>query len=402
MREVLEKKIKVAIYSGIVPSSTFIENLIKGLSKSGLEIYIFGKKRASSIKYKQNVSYILVPNKRLNKLGFIIIQTIHLIIKNPIRLLKLISYYNSKIKINHRSKINWWIKVLPVANHLPDVFHIQWAKSLEDWIFLKEIFGTRMVLSIRGSHITYSPLSNEDLAKSYIALFPKVDCFHAVSRSIAAKANKYLSIKKDIKVIYTGADIKKLDQYRRSDRNIIKNFHFLSVGRYHWIKGYQYALTALKYLLDDGYRCDYTIIAEGKPSEEILYLINYFDIKKQVKFIQCNHQQEVYQHMKISDCLIMPSVEEGIANVVIEAMYIGLPVISSNLSGMREIIKDESNAMLFQSRDSKDLKSKMRKIIELKKEERDRIVINARRLIKKNHNLEKLSVKMLELYNGLF
>tara|TARA_B100000674_G_C37597955_1_gene803916 strand:- start:408 stop:728 length:321 start_codon:yes stop_codon:yes gene_type:complete len=106
--------------------------------------------------------------------------------------------------------------------------------------------------------------------------------------------------------------------------------------------------------------------------------------------------------MKISDCLLLPSVEEGVANVVIEAMSIGLPVISSNLLGMREIIIDESNAMLFKSRNSKDLKSKMRKIIELKKEKRDQIVANARTSIKKNHSLEKLSAEMLEMYNGLF
>ncbi len=397
----MEKKIKVAIYSGIVPSTTFIENLIKGLSKSGLEIYIFGKKRSSSIKYKPNVKYVLVPNKRLNKVGFVLSQAIFLVIKNPNRFLKLMSYYKSNLEAHHGNKINWWIKILPVVNNLPDIFHIQWAKSLEEWIFLKEIFDIKIVLSLRGSHITYSPLSNESLAKSYIALFPKVDCFHAVSQSIAAKAIKYLSIKKDIKVIYTAADIEKLDQFKRRNRNINKEFRFLSVGRYHWIKGYQYALTALKYLLDDGYKCDYTIIAEGKPSEEILYLTNYFDLKKHVNFIECNHQQEVYQHMKISDGLLLPSVEEGIANVVIEAMFIGLPVISSDLPGMREIIADESNAMLFQNRNSKDLKFKMKKIIELKKEEKDKIVRNARRSIKKNHSLDRLSIKMKELYTNL-
>ena len=51
------------------------------------------------------------------------------------------SYFNSEIKINPRGKINWLIKVLPVANYLPDIFHIQWAKSLEEWIFLKEILA---------------------------------------------------------------------------------------------------------------------------------------------------------------------------------------------------------------------------------------------------------------------
>ena len=84
---------------------------------------------------------------------------------------------------------------MPVVNNLPDIFHIQWAKSLEEWIFLKDIFDIKLVLSLRGSHITYSPLSNEKLAKNYVAYFPKVDCFHAVSLAIANEASKYFQRK---------------------------------------------------------------------------------------------------------------------------------------------------------------------------------------------------------------
>ena len=105
--------------------------------------------------------------------------------------------------------------------------------------------------------------------------------------------------------------------------------------------------------------------------------------------------------MKISDGLLLPSVGEGIANVVIEAMFIGLPVICSDLSGMEEIIIDEDNALLFESRNSKDLESKMKKIIDLKKEQKDKIVKNARSLIKKNHSLDRLSMEMKELYKNL-
>ena len=397
----MEKKIKVAIYSGTVPSTIFIENLIDGLSRIGLNIYIFGKKQSPAIKPKPNVKYILVPNKWVNKLGFILVQAISLIVKNPRRFLRLVSYHDSKLKNNYKDKINWFIRTLPVVNNLPDIFHIQWAKSLEEWIFLKDIFDTKLVLSLRGSHITYSPLSDERLAKNYVAHFPKVDCFHAVSLAIANEASKYLSIEKDIKVIYTAVDFEKLDRFRRTNRNVIKKFRFLSVGRYHWIKGYQYALTALKNLVDDGYSCDYSIIAHDKPSEELLYLTDYFDLKKHVNFINCKNQKEVYQYMKISDGLLLPSVGEGIANVVIEAMFIGLPVICSDLSGMEEIIIDEDNAFLFESRNSKVLESKMKKIIDLKKEQKDKIVKNARSLIKKNHSLDRLSMEMKELYKNL-
>ena len=63
--------------------------------------------------------------------------------------------------------------------------------------------------------------------------------------------------------------------------------------------------------------------------------------------------------MKESDCLILSSVDEGISNVVLESMAIGLPVISSDCGGMEEILRMELMA-IFQSRDSKSLTLKLR------------------------------------------
>ena len=53
--------------------------------------------------------------------------------------------------------------------------------------------------------------------------------------------------------------------------------------------------------------------------------------------------------MRESDCLILPSVQEGISNVVLESMAIGLPIISSDCGGMKEIINDGRNGFLFSS-----------------------------------------------------
>ena len=81
------------------------------------------------------------------------------------------------------------IKFYPVLYHKPDIFHLQWAKSLEDWIWLQE-FGVKVILSLRGTHITISPIANETLASKYKQLFPKVDAFHAVSNSICRRRQR--------------------------------------------------------------------------------------------------------------------------------------------------------------------------------------------------------------------
>ena len=51
--------------------------------------------------------------------------------------------------------------------------------------------------------------------------------------------------------------------------------------------------------------------------------------------------------MKNSDCFILPSVQEGISNVVLESMAIGLPVVNSDCGGMKEIINNGKNGFIF-------------------------------------------------------
>ena len=112
-------------------------------------------------------------------------------------------------------------------------------------------------------------------------------------------------------------------------------------------------------------------------------------------------QKEVYQKMSESDCLLLPSVEEGIANVVLEAMAIGLPVISSNCGGMREIIADKSIGLIFKLRDTSNLVFVMKNIMNMSEREKRKMVTNAMSHIEKKHDYDSLGYKMFQLYRSI-
>ena len=67
--------------------------------------------------------------------------------------------------------------------------------------------GIKLVLSLRGAHINYSPIADLKLADMYRKNFPKVDAFHAVSKAIALEAQKYGAQKSNISVVYSGLDL---------------------------------------------------------------------------------------------------------------------------------------------------------------------------------------------------
>ena len=390
------KKITVAIYSGKIPASNFIENLIKLIGDKEIAVYLFGK--GSYVDYKNsNIKTIYTPEGKLKKISFVVFQLLRLFIINPKKLYKLIKNYEVFLKPG--SVINSLSKILPVLNHTPDIFHVQWAKSLPFWFFLKEIYGVRIVLSLRGSHINYSAFADERLAKKYKTLFPKVDKMHAVSNKIISKAQNFGADKSKIDIIYSSLDLNLLKNYEKIIYTIHKPFRFLSVGRFHWVKGYQYSVAAIANLKKIHKKVVYTIISQNRISEEILYQIDDLSLKDNVKIYYPESQNDVYNFMKESDCFVLPSVEEGISNVVLESMAIGLPVISSDCGGMKEVIDNDKNGFYFPARNTHALEELFLKVMDLEVKEREKIIIAGKNYIKENFNPKLIKSKFYNLYN---
>ena len=227
-------------------------------------------------------------------------------------------------------------------------------------------------------------------------MFPKVDFFHAVSYAILNEASKYFDIKSKSQIIYTGFNnliLKKKKKYKTTT-----SFKFISVGRYHWKKGYQYSISAINILLKAGYDVNYTIITEGQPTEEILYQIQDMRIFNNIQLISLAKQEDIYRKIINSSCLILSSVEEGIANVVIEAMGLGTPVISSDCGGMSEVISNNENGLLYKSRDVNSLVSSMKNMIEMEDKDRNMMIENAKNKIKSEFSMDRLGSKMYKLY----
>tara|TARA_X000000950_G_scaffold231930_1_gene280675 strand:+ start:369 stop:1568 length:1200 start_codon:yes stop_codon:yes gene_type:complete len=391
----LEKKINVAIYSGIIPAPNFIENLIKLIGDEKINIYLFGNK--GSVKYKNSsIKIFFTPQGKIKIIYFVFFQLFRLFIFYPKKLYKLIRNY--KVFTKSGSIFKSLSKILPVLNHTPDIFHIQWAKSLPFWFFLKEIYGVKIVLSLRGSHINYSAFANDSLAKNYNNLFPNVDRMHAVSKKILLKAEKYGASRDKTDIIYSSLDLGLLKTYKKNNFKPHRPFRFLSVGRFHWVKGYQYSISAFANLKKINKNIHYLIITNNSISEEILYQIDELSLKNNIEIVHPDSQDKVYEIMRQSDCLILPSVQEGISNVVLESMAIGLPVISSDCGGMKEIINYGRNGFYFPSRDSVALEKLLLKVMNLRIEERERIIREGEKFINQNLNTTLIKSQFHDFY----
>tara|TARA_B100001013_G_C24584295_1_gene431991 strand:- start:174 stop:1157 length:984 start_codon:yes stop_codon:yes gene_type:complete len=276
----------------------------------------------------------------------------------------------------------------PILDNL-DILHIQWAKMLVEYPEFVEGFNCPIVLSLRGTHINVSPVINEKLAILYRKYFPKLNGFHAVSQAILNKAEKYYADINKITVINPAVNEKllnyKADKVNNLDSDIL---HIISVGRCHWIKGYTTVLDAMSILRREKVDFNYTIVASGRDQENILYQIHDLGLNECVSFIndELSHD-EVLKKVSECDLFLLPSLEEGISNAVLEAMALGVPVISTDCGGMGEVIRNSENGFIVPIRDAASMAGTIRKFIDLDKTYRINIIKNARETIIHNHLL---------------
>ena len=388
----MNRKLKIAIYSGEIPSTTFIERLIEGLSTRGCDILLFGilKKK---VKYKtKGVNVKGYRQNRISKAFHLLYYTVLLTVFRIEEKRQL----DSILKAEGRLSMYDRVKCYPVLWYKPDIFHIQWAKGLSEWVWVKE-FGTKLVLSLRGAHINYSPVADQNLADMYNTYFPKVDAFHAVSKAIATEARKYNASHEKIKVVYSGLDLNTMSSSEPVKSKKGKTFNLISIGRPHWIKGYVYALDACKLLKDNDFDFKYTIVG-GKNDIELAYQIHDLGLDDDIELCENISFSEVIDVIGKSDLLLLPSLEEGLANVVLEAMALHKLVLSTNCGGMPEIIKDGQNGFLVPIRKPKAMAEKIIEISNLTETQKSTITNEALKTIQSGHTTEHMINGMLQLY----
>lgn len=391
MQPDINKKLRVAIYSGSVPSTTFIERLIFALSDKGHHIILHGRKKQKCNYRHKNITCIGFRNDSIGMLKAIF-YSLGLLLFWPKAFSALLRQRQHFAEFY--SFLRHSMRIAPILFYRPDIFHLQWAKEIEQWMWLRSL-GIKLVVSLRGTHVSISPLSHPQLAKTYRKIFPLVDGFHAVSNSLAQTVRGYGARDSKIKVVYSGLDLDEM-HFRPPNRKVNDGLKIISIGRSHWLKGYRTSIEACAKLKNKGINFHYTIV--GGMSEEMIFLRHQSGLDNEITLTSAIEFDRVKTMLLDSDVLILPSYEEGIANVVLEAMAIGVPVISSNCGGMSEVIQHNENGWLVQVRNANELSETLNNFLNLEPEEVKRIAKNARNTIEARFTATHMATGMHQLY----
>jgi glycosyltransferase involved in cell wall biosynthesis len=127
----------------------------------------------------------------------------------------------------------------------------------------------------------------------------------------------------------------------------------LSVGLLIERKGHALAIEALAHLPD----VELLIVGEGPERSRLVALARAFEVSERVRFVGTVAPEAMPAYYAAADLLVLASSREGWANVLLEAMACGTPVVASDIEGTREVVREASAGLLFDRRDIESLVS---------------------------------------------
>ncbi|MEW5901669.1 MAG: glycosyltransferase, partial [Acidobacteriota bacterium] len=139
----------------------------------------------------------------------------------------------------------------------------------------------------------------------------------------------------------------------------------LSVGRLVEKKGFRYLIEAIGILKRQGFNVDCRIIGDGEEKNALRSLISQLNLGQTVKLLGGLPQDGVLKHMQEAAVFVLPAViaEDGnrdaLPTVLLEALATGLPVISTDVVGIPEILDHGNCGLMVTQRDPEALAQAM-------------------------------------------
>ena len=239
-------------------------------------------------------------------------------------------------------------------------FHVSFQGSLTRKYYMSKIarlFKKKIIVHFHPP--TPEVLYDSQNSKKYKKLFRTADIVIVLSNEWKKLLKQQFNIEKNIRILYNPCPkITTIltDEEKKNDRYIL--FSGTLIKR----KGYQCLIKAFSLIASDFPQWKLILAGNGEI-EEAKKLIKGFHLERQIilkGWVNFNEMDILYQN---ASAFCLASSGEGFPMVVIEAWAHGVPVITTLVGGLPDIVVENENALTFKYNDEKQLSQQMRRLI---------------------------------------
>lgn len=390
-------------------SETFISNEILLLEKLGFKMHLFPMRQpresfahASVKEIKAEVSYL--PTELFENLPKLLIPNALLTLKHPLRYLKTV-----RLAVQGRPK-----------NKLATLKHLLQAGYMSHY----HLTGDSKICHLHG-HFAHSPTSVTRFAASFSGL-PYSFTAHAKDIYTSKKEKLRQRIEEaefvvtctkhnqeyleelrgngttPIHCIYHGIDLS-LFQNNMDQENTEAPHRIFTVARLTTKKGLPTVYRALSLLKEKGISFTHTLIGDGDDRDLITELIKTLDLENQCKCLGTQTHEEVLKQFKKSDlfvlgCEIAPNGDrDGIPNVLVESLAMGVPALAPHVSAIPEILINEKTGLTVNPTDPEAMAMAMERLLTDEKL-RGQLIKSGKELVESKFDNKLLIEQLAEIF----
>lgn len=267
----------------------------------------------------------------------------------------------SIIRVRYLGTILFWIKPLGLLKRIdPDVILVQ--------SMILGMGGYLAKLLLKKPYLVWGQ-GEEYFQWLFKGVISKIVLKHAASAlalthyGATTMAHIY---QRNITVVPNGVDLEQFSEIsalrqpmRRKlgvpDTDLVLVF----VGRLITSKGLDYLLRSMPAILQQVSNSRLVIVGDGTDRPLLKKLTLELKLQDKVLFAGMVPNEEVPGYLAASDIFVFPSLSEGFGIVVVEAMASGLPVVTTNVTGLPEIIEDGRNGLLVEPESPEQIAEKV-------------------------------------------
>lgn len=197
-----------------------------------------------------------------------------------------------------------------------------------------------------------------------------------------------------VNVLRNGVDLglfQPIDRVAERGRLGLDHQTLLSVGNLVPLKGHDIVIRALSKLTDKFL----LIVGDGPERSRLEQLAKRLNVKDRVRFLGQVRHEQLPRIYGAADALVLASSREGWANVLLESMACGTPVVATNVGGNPEVIADEAAGVLMKERTVEALVDAIRRLFS------DMPRREATRAYAENFNWDSPTQGQIEIFTNL-
>lgn len=255
---------------------------------------------------------------------------------------------------------------------------------------MAKLVGEKYIVALRGSDV---PGYSSRFSGMYFLLKPLIRQVWSSADEVIPNSSDLRDLAQEtldmeMEVIPNGVDAEEFLPGCVSD----EDFRVLTVARLIPRKRVRDVVRAVENL-----DVELEVVGDGPEMEKLKELVSDFGIAHRVSFTGEVDHGEIHRSYRRADVFVLPSLNEGMSNTVLEAMASGLPVITTDTGGTEELI--EGNGVVVGKRNPGGIRKALVKYMdnpERVEEHGDRS-----RSLAEERSWEKIAERYVEVYNKI-